>query len=232
MDEFTSGQEERIDMMVATYKPSLGKTPEVCNNILLSESFNDITTLAGDGWFQINNSNPIGVSNWFQGNTDAFMAHSGAPDAYIAANFNNTAGGTGTISNWLITPELNLGNIGEFSFWTRVPTGTLWPDRLEIRLSTNGSSTNVGTTAVSVGDFSTLLLSINPNLLQSTYPEIWTKFVIDSINATGTGRIAFRYYVTNAGPSGTNSNYIGIDTVEVCGKGIVIVPSLFTLDVP
>lgn len=232
MDEFTLGQEDRIDMMVAAYKPNLGQTPNVCNNILLSENFNDISLLAGAGWVQTNNSDPIGITDWFQGNPSVFVAQSGASDAYIAANFNNTTGGTGTISNWLITPELDLEKIGEISFWTRVPTESIFPDRLEVRMSTNGGSSNVGATAESVGDFTTLLLSINPNLFPSTYPEIWTKFVIDSINAAGTGRIAFRYYVTNGGPEGTNSDYIGIDTVEVCGKAIVTVPTTFLLILP
>ena len=71
----------------------------------LSESFVDITTLPGNGWFLQNNSQPPGVTNWFQGNPNVFPAHSGNPPEYIAANFNNTAG-TGTISNWLLTPEM------------------------------------------------------------------------------------------------------------------------------
>lgn len=32
-----------------------------------SESFNDITTLAGSGWLLQNNSSPIGSLGWFQG---------------------------------------------------------------------------------------------------------------------------------------------------------------------
>ena len=40
----------------------------------------------------------------------------------------------------------------------------MFADRLELRLSTNGASTNVGTTTTSVGDFTTLLLTVNPLL--------------------------------------------------------------------
>jgi subtilisin family serine protease len=181
-----------------------------------SEGFDDITLLPGLGWALINNSEPLGTTNWFQGNATVFPAHNGATNSYIGANFNNTAG-VGTISNWLLTPEINFKNGDTFSFWTRVPTsGGSFPDRLEVRWSGNGSSTNVGTTATSVGDFTTLLLSVNPDLTSTGYPEVWTQYTVDFSGLTGptNGRIGFRYFVTNGGPSGSNSNYIGIDSFE------------------
>jgi subtilisin family serine protease len=181
---------------------------------LLIERFDNITTLPGDGWVQINHSEPLGTTDWFQGNPIAFTSQAGAADSYIAANFNNTSGGTGTISNWLITPALNLSRIGEISFWSRAALQT-FPDRLEVRLSNAGNSTDVGTSATDVGDFTTVLLTINPSLLTFVYPEVWTKYVIANIATGGTGRIAFRYFVTNGGPTGSLSNYIGIDSVGV-----------------
>ena len=178
-----------------------------------SEGFDDITNLPG--WYMQNNSDPLGVTNWFQGNDTVFPAHAGAPTAYIGANFNNTAG-VGTISNWLLTPEQDLADGATFSFWTRTATGSTWPDRLQVRLSTNGASTDVGTGAEELGDFTTLLLDINPTLSVGGYPEVWTQFQItlSGIPEGSSGRLAFRYYVTNGGPSGSNSNYIGIDTAE------------------
>ena len=85
------------------------------------------------------------------------------PTAYIGANYNNT-GDLGTISNWMLTPEIALANGDTISFWTRTADGSIWPDRLEMRLSTAGASTNVGTTATSVGDFTTVLVEVNPTL--------------------------------------------------------------------
>ena len=195
-----------------------------------SEDFADITSLAG--WFTQNNSNPLGSTSWFQGNDTVFPAHAGASTAYIAANFNNTAG-VGTISNWLLTPELTLNNGDTFSFWTRTATGSIWPDRLEVRLSTAGASTNVGSGAADVGDFTTLLLEVNPTLTTGGYPEVWTQYTatLSSIPAGTTGRFAFRYYVTNGGPSGSNSNYIGIDTVEYVSNPVPTVCSAPT-DIP
>ena len=85
--------------------------------------------------------------------------HEGA--AFAVTNFTSTSATVGTISNWLITPTLSLRNGDTFSFFTRTTPGSAFPDRLELRLSLAGSSTNVGTTPTSVGNFSTLLLSIS-----------------------------------------------------------------------
>ena len=214
MVEFTTGQACRMDTYVEIYRPRLmGISPEACNSVL-TEGFDDITSLTGNGWVLINNSDPLGFTGWYQGISDIFLARSGAADSYIAADYFNTSD-SGTISNWLITPELSLSNLESISFWTSTVMGSFYPDRLEVRLSTNGDSTNVGTTATSVGDFTTVLLVINNGLIPGGYPGIWTKYVIDSISASGSGRIAFQYFVTN---TANNALYIGIDSVKVCAK--------------
>ncbi|HEX9961407.1 MAG TPA: choice-of-anchor J domain-containing protein, partial [Pyrinomonadaceae bacterium] len=109
----------------------------------LNEGFNNISTLPASGWHVQNNSSPVGSTGWFQGNPAVFPAQSGATNSYIGANFNNTTGNN-TISNWLLTPTLNLYNGAVFKFWTRTGTDSPFPDRLEVRLSTGGASTNVG----------------------------------------------------------------------------------------
>ncbi len=179
----------------------------------LYESFDDITTLTGNGWVMNNLSSPIGTTNWFQGNAFVFAAHSGSNSSYIGANYNNIAG-TGTISNWLLSPALLLANGDVISFYTR-SAGSTYPDRLEVRLSTNGVSADVGSSATSVGDFTTLLLSVNPDLASGGYPSSWTQFTLtlSGLGDAASGRFAFRYYVTNGG-TGANSDYIGIDTVQ------------------
>jgi hypothetical protein len=74
----------------------------------------------------------------------------------------------------------------------------------------------VGSTATSVGDFTTLLLSVNPDQNATGYPQTWTQYTatLSGIGTPTNGRLAFRYFVTDGGANGTNSNYIGIDTVE------------------
>jgi hypothetical protein len=186
----------------------------------MTQGFEDITLLPGLGWALTNNSSPLGTTGWFQGNPTVFPAHAGPETSYIGANYNNT-GSVGTISNWLITPVLELQNGATVTFWTRTPTNSTWADRLELRLSTAGNSTNVGSTATSVGDFTTLLLSVNPNLTGTGYPQVWTEFTATIQGLTGTvnGRLAFRYFVTDAGANGNNSNFVGIDSFVYSGQG-------------
>ena len=203
-----------------------GPHPVIEGGPVINEDFADITTLPGADWSLQNLSNPLGTTDWFQGNDGVFPAQAGAPTAYIGANFNNTTGGTGVISNWLLTPEVNFGTGAELRFWTRVPTGSTFPDRLEVRLSSAGTSTNVGADETTVGDFTTVLTTINPNLMSTVgtcppgtggYPDDWCEIVItnaDGLPTSGSGRIGFRYFVTDAGPTGANSNFIGIDTVS------------------
>jgi subtilisin-like proprotein convertase family protein len=175
---------------------------------LFNEQFDGVIPPAG--WPVQNLSNPIGVTGWSQTNSAVFAPQSGV--GFASANFNNTAG-VGTISNWMFTPNVTLKNGDKFSFWTRTTTGT-FPDRLQLRQSTNGASVNVGTTETSVGDFSTLLLDINPNLTGTGYPTAWTQYTVtmSGLPAAGvSGRLAFRYFVTAGGPAGANSDFIGID---------------------
>ena len=190
------------------------------------EGFDLITTLVPAGWVMQNNSEPLGITGWFQGISGTFPSQSGAPDSYIAANSNNGAQ-LATISNWLLTPPLNLQNGAQLSFWTRTVDTPEFPDRLQVRMSTNGTSQDVGTASTDVGDFTTLLLDINPTYTLTDYPNVWTNFVvtISGLGGPGTGRLAFRYFVENGGPFGANSDYIGIDTVEFGCNGATPTPA-------
>ncbi|MCU1288320.1 MAG: domain, repeat-containing protein [Acidobacteria bacterium] len=188
-----------------------------------SEAFDDVTTLPGKGWFMQNNSTPNGTTGWFQGNTETFPAQAGAATAYISANFNSSTG-SNTISNWLLTPTIEFKNGDVITFYTRTTSTALFPDRLQVRLSTNGASTNVGTGPTGIGDFTRLLLDINPTYISGTaggYPVAWTQFTItiSGLTAPANGRLAFRYFVEDGGPDGENSNYIGIDTFAYTPAG-------------
>ena len=176
------------------------------------ENFDNIGTLAGNGWVMTNNSSTGGTTGWFQGNPAVFTAHSGPPESYIAANFNN-AGFGGNISNWLMTPVFDLSSPNRITFWTRTEAGSNFPDSLEVRLSTNGASSNVGALPTTVGDFTSLLLSINPTLSVGGYPEGWTQYEIDlaKVGNGVTGRVGFRYLVTD---TSVNGDYIGIDNFD------------------
>ena len=191
--------------------------PAHCS-IVLSESFVDITTLATSGWVMNNRSSPLGTTGFFQGNEAVFPAWSGPVDAYIGANYENALD-YGTISNWLITPVVPVNDGSILSFYTRTttPSSLIYPDRLEVRFSNNGSSTNVGSSATSVGDFTNLLLTINPSLTTSGYPSGWTQYTLtlSGLGGPTSGRFALRYFVTDAGPNAPNADYIGVDDLTV-----------------
>lgn len=194
----------------------------VSHATLITENFDSIAQLNSDGWVAINRSNATGTTGWFQGLPIEFGAHEGPASSYVAANFENAGDGPGndTISNWLISPVLNLTNGDTLSFWTRSASSEIsqsFSDRLQLRLSTSDTSTNVGGTALSVGDFGTLLLDINSTYSVSTiYPQSWTQFsaTISGLPQPASGRFAFRYFVEDGGPNGSRSNYLGIDSLE------------------
>jgi len=179
---------------------------------LINETFTTAIPLPA-GWVQQNLSSPLGLTNWFQGNNGVFPGNT--PPGYIAANFNNTTGNN-IISNWLFAPSVLLKNGDTIKFWTRTVGAPFFPDRLQVRLNTTNTGTNAGGTNTSVGDFTTLLLDINPTYTTSGYPSAWTQYRIglSGLPAGGVnGRFAFRYFVEGGGPAGANSDYIGIDDV-------------------
>ncbi len=198
------------------------------------QGFNDATLPAN--WVATNNSTRNSTGNpWGTGPaiTDAdgnpvVNPYEGAGFAIV--NYTSVGSGTGTISNWLISPALSLTNGDTFSFFTTTTPSSAYPDRLELRLSLAGTSTNVGTTAAGVGDFTTVLLTINSGLTVGGYPENWTQFTgtISGLSAPTTGRFAFRYYVTSGGPTGANSTVIGVDAVNYTAAAVPE-PSIFAL---
>jgi hypothetical protein len=61
------------------------------------------------------------------------------------------------------------------------------------------------------------LADINPTLTISGYPITFTQqtLTVSGLSGPTVCRVAFRYYVTNGGPSGVNSELVGIDTFSI-----------------
>lgn len=179
------------------------------------DSVSTATQVTASGFHGVLRSDPLGITGLFQGTSSVFPAQSGPANSYVGMNYENT-GDLGTISTWLLSPVFNLNNGDQMSFWTRTVPGSGFADRLEVRLSTLGSSLDVGNSATSVGAFSNLLTTVNPGLNEFDYPGAWTQyqFTISGLSGSTPGRFAFRYFVTDAGYFGNNSNYIGIDSFQ------------------
>jgi hypothetical protein len=194
----------------------------------LSEGFDNVTTLPSAGWVITNNSSPSGNHNWGQGiapgQLDALgtNAQSGAPNSFIQTDFLAGLTTGATVSDWLITPVLLLENGATISFYTEAnpgPTGSSFPNELQVWESQSGSSTvNVGSTAASPtgSDFTVKLLDINPgatnnNGIPGRYPTSWTQYTltISGLSGPTDGRIGFRYYLPSNATEGT---IVGIDT--------------------
>lgn len=181
-------------------------------------------TVPGIGWTRINQSSPTGPSNWGQGVVTQFDAgaFNGEPTSFAMVN-SASAIGNGTISNWLMSPVITLQDGDIIRFFTRAglpvgQTNVVYPDRLELRISTNGSATVApAADPFSTGDYNTLALTINENLTTTGYPTSWTmyEYAISGFSAPTDCKIAFRYFVTNGGTQGTNSNIIGLDLFSI-----------------
>ncbi|RZJ66461.1 MAG: T9SS type A sorting domain-containing protein [Flavobacterium sp.] len=188
---------------------------------LLTENFDalgDPVTLP-TGWTQTNQSAPTGTLGWFRGGAGTtFAGYNGGQTGYAGANFNSTTG-TGVISTWLMSPVLNLMNGDVISFYTRTATGSIYADNLELRVSTNGAASVNPAGPTGLGDYTTLGVTVNTVFpTASGYPQVWTQYTytVAGLSAPTDARFAFRYTVpTSAGPSGNNSNFIGVDAVSV-----------------
>lgn len=164
---------------------------------LVSEGFDDVSTLGASGWVFSNFSYPSAGTDWFQGdNTTAFPAQAGAPNSYIASNFTAAPPG-GFIDNVLITPTFSLVSDVTLTFWARGDIVPGLSDTFAVLL---------GTTAVGGSEDVTEVMG------ETTALGEWTKYTVTvaGMGSGALGRFGFEYF----GDADT-SNYLGIDTVTV-----------------
>lgn len=186
--------------------------------------------MISSGWSTINQSSPVYATakkwniptsvptNYFTGG-----GQTGGTFSFVTINSQSTGisatSGTGTISNWLISPVVTLENGNVISFYAR--TGKSIPtkaDRLQLRMSLNGGfSIEPSLGSTDLGDFTELLVEINPTQSVTGFPSTWTKYsyTVTGLSSPTQCKFAFRYFVTNGGPSGISSDQIGVDTFSV-----------------
>lgn len=164
--------------------------------VLLSEDFNNVAALPGQGWVLDNESQPPGpVATWFQGDPETFPAHLGAPNAYIASNFNVAAPG-GTIENWLITPEFSTAMNVVVSFFVRGDEFEGFFDQLAFGFSTGSADLD----AFTLG---------RPIIVPT---DAWTKITVQ-LSGQGAGATG-RFAIVHTGDADL-SNYVGVDTLRI-----------------
>jgi hypothetical protein len=165
--------------------------------------------LINRGWIFRNQSSPRGSTTWHNGYLPEVNPIYPAPQAgagYMAVESTSADFFGGRVSNWAILPKIIGQRTGDVLRFYAVNLDSHNTPTLQVRYSPN-SGTSTGTGANDVGDFSTLLLDINPipvggwNLYQITLP--------------GAGRIALRYYIAQACNFGCASAYTGIDSMSI-----------------
>jgi hypothetical protein len=171
---------------------------------------NDTTSLkARDYLVYYRGTGAQGVAaTWFQGNSTVFNAFNGPSTGYVAANY-QVVGGLNNIDSWLVLPDLTVFAGDIIRFQCRSVTSNPFPDSVRVMYNDQGGTTPESAGWVELGRF------------LATPSGSWElkSFVAPSFG-TNT-RFAIRYNVVDGGPLGDNSNFIGIDALEVEGQGLL-----------
>lgn len=207
-----------------------------------TEEFDTLLNVTSRGWVITNNSKPLGTVSWIQGFNYISMYHgltpgkTGGPFNYLygtgmggnpsvsGSDFVMTTSECGSgvayCSNWLISPEITMKNGDIIQFYTRTyDNPAVGADRLQVLLNTVNSSADVGRDTTSVGNFTKLLVDINPEWKlqgEGSYPGEWQQYsaVVTGMPIPKKARVGFRYFVPNGGPQGSNGLGVGIDKFE------------------
>src|ERR1051325_637089 len=155
-------------------RPATNLSPDVSDVANFSENFENVgptgspgsgpQNLINQGWIFRNQSSPLGTESWFQGYTGYIWPPPQAGAGYMAVTGNSTDFYGGTVSNWAILPAVpgqQAGDEVRFYLTDLYGTGGGNVSTIQVRYSPNGG-TNTGASATSVGDFTQLLLDINP----------------------------------------------------------------------
>lgn len=162
--------------------------------------------LVSRGWIFRNQSDPLGNSGYYAG-PHSTPAHSGTRT--LDANFQGSVGQLGgTVSHWALLPAIPNQVAGDtitlharaWMTWNHLP-------QLQVRYSPSGG-TGTGSSATDVGNFTQLLLDINP------VSEVgWTQY---SVTVPGNGRLALRFFAPDTLATLTDGNtWLGVDTLTV-----------------
>ena len=158
---------------------------------------NTLTGIQARGWVFVN-ADAGGTTDVFQGNSTVFSAYEGPVDGYIGQNYNGANGLL--MDQWLISPSVTVAAGDTLKFWHRSPDASTYPDPLQVYVSTTGGTTPAA--------FDVQLDAFNGSTAG------WQQYV-GNFPTAGTVRFAVRYYSTNGGVSGSQTDYVGLDYFEV-----------------
>jgi len=159
---------------------------------------NSVTGLQTRGYTVLNVDGGGTSDPWFQPTGTQFPAYEGPTTGYVAANYQGANGFL--IDQWLISPQITVTAGDTLSFWHRSIDNNPYDDSIYVKLST--------TAGITPDDFD---ITWGRYLVSETGWARWTGV----FPVTGTIRFAIQYYIVDGGVSGNNSNFFGIDLLEV-----------------
>lgn len=167
--------------------------------LVFEENMDDVSLLETNGW-EFNDVDGSGLTSYFQGNVTVFNAYNGLSDSYLGQNYNGAFAGGNLIDQWLITPVISSIGSTTFSF-VAGSVASAFDDHFYIYYSPNASA------------------NLNQFVLlrdRTIIADGWNRYE-ETVESTGYVRFAIRYYETDGGSTGTNSDYWGLDNVQVYG---------------
>ncbi|NUN10601.1 MAG: T9SS type A sorting domain-containing protein [Ignavibacteriaceae bacterium] len=165
---------------------------------------NTVEALQARGWVVLNVDGGGTTAPFYQGSIAVFNAFEGPDTGYVASNYNGANGFY--INHWLISPAIQVLAGDTLYFYHRSPDANPYDDSIYVRLSPNAG--------ITPADFTT---TWGRYLTSESGWALWR----GTINVTGTIRFAVQYAIWDGGPSGNNSNFIGLDYFRVSGPGEV-----------
>jgi hypothetical protein len=164
-------------------------------NVVFYEGFNG-SIFPPLGWTSVNADGNTGpITNWYTGSFTAPQEGGG-----VAGDDYRTANGL-LIDDYLITPNtgstFDAFSVDSLSFFIVAADGS-FPDSVQVLVSTSTTDPD---------SFTTLLEYIRPT-------GTWTKHTY-ALPSAAIRYVAFRYLLYNGGPSGANSDAIGLDNVRI-----------------
>ncbi|MCB0726339.1 MAG: choice-of-anchor J domain-containing protein [Ignavibacteriae bacterium] len=165
---------------------------------------NDTTSLKARGYLVYYRGGGVQglTATWYQGSTAVFNAFNGPATGYVAANY-NVVTGSNNIDSWMVLPKNNVASGDSLVFYARSATGSIYPDSITVMYSAVGDSIPEAVTWTQLGKF------------KSTTSGLWDRKAFGAPVSGANARFAIRYKVVNGGPSGSNSDYIGIDALTI-----------------
>lgn len=145
---------------------------------------------------------------WFQGNNGVFNAFNGPDTGYVAANF-QVVSGANDIDSWLVLPDMDVVSGDIIRFRCRSVTGNPFPDSVRVMYNDLGGTTPESAGWVELGRF------------EAISDGTWELKSFVAPTSGLSARFAIRYAVVDGGPFGNNSNFMGIDALEVEGQGLL-----------